>query len=183
MLYFNFSPNSHLSVVSITFVLHLFMPQLWVCYRLLTRADDFQGLIGFSLFHQQTAQSSLPSGKPTWAQLLGEQDWDQVISQCLSSDLPYLAAGWRFSHAFSRWVMIASVDAALIWTIWVVMALECCVTELKMKQRQKKEKVSVFSDSLQWKGVWSPAGTILGLFFCTESELWWNAFVKAVWFI
>lgn len=48
MLYFNFSPNYHLSAVSITFVLHLFMPQLWACYRLLTRANDFQGLIGLS---------------------------------------------------------------------------------------------------------------------------------------
>lgn len=48
MLYFNFTPNCHLSVVSITFVPHLFMPQLRACYRLLTRAADFQGLIGFS---------------------------------------------------------------------------------------------------------------------------------------
>lgn len=48
MLYFNSSPNSHLSVVSITFVLHLFVPQLWTCYRLLKKADDFQSLTGFS---------------------------------------------------------------------------------------------------------------------------------------
>lgn len=48
MLYFNFTPNCHLSVVSITFVPHLFMPQLRACYTLLTRAADFQGLIGFN---------------------------------------------------------------------------------------------------------------------------------------
>lgn len=95
MLYFNFSPNSHLSVVSITFVPHLFMPQLWACYRLLPRADEFQGLIGFSSFISM-AQSSLLRGKPTWAQLPGEYEWDQMISQRLATDLTSLAADGRF---------------------------------------------------------------------------------------
>lgn len=101
MLYFNLSPNSHLSVVSITFVPHLFMPQLWACYRLLTRADEFQGLIGFSTFISRMPSHHYRVENPRGLSCLGNRS-GIVISQCLSSDLPSLAADGRLSHALNR---------------------------------------------------------------------------------
>lgn len=84
MLYFNFSPNSHLSVVFITFVPHLFMPQLWACNRLLTRADDFQGLIAFSFLSSAdgpviTIEWKTHVGSAAWGTGMGSSDITMFI--------------------------------------------------------------------------------------------------------
>lgn len=138
MLYFNFSPNSHLSVVSITFVPHLFMPQLWVCYRLLTRADDFQGLIGFSSLSSAGGPVITTEWKTHVGSAAGGAGWGSSDITMFIQRPPLLGSSLEIQSRL-RQVSNGCV-CALIWTVWVAMALQCCVTELKMKQRLKTKR-------------------------------------------